>query len=105
MDAVHRYEGTVNKVMGDGIMALFGAPIAWRIMPFAPARGAGDPTRVAPLAEEARSLDGVDLRLRIGLNSGQVIAGDSTRGRGATPPSGFTSAWRSGWNRPLRPAE
>jgi len=28
MDAVHRYEGTVNQVMGDGIMALFGAPIA-----------------------------------------------------------------------------
>jgi len=28
MDAVHRYEGTVNQVMGDGIVALFGAPIA-----------------------------------------------------------------------------
>ena len=28
MEAVHRYEGTVNQVMGDGIMALFGAPLA-----------------------------------------------------------------------------
>ena len=37
MAAVHRYEGTVNQVMGDGIMALFGAPIAQKIMPCAPA--------------------------------------------------------------------
>ena len=37
MEAVHRYEGTVNQVMGDGIMALFGAPVAPRITPSAPA--------------------------------------------------------------------
>ena len=32
MEAVHRYEGTVNQVMGDGIMALFGAPLAWELL-------------------------------------------------------------------------
>jgi hypothetical protein len=37
MEAVHHYEGTVNQVMGDGIMALFGAPSPWRTMPSAPA--------------------------------------------------------------------
>ena len=36
MAAVHRYEGTVNQVIGDGIMALFGAPVAMNIMPRAP---------------------------------------------------------------------
>jgi class 3 adenylate cyclase len=36
MDAVHRYEGTVNQVMGDGIMALFGAPLAHEDLPCAP---------------------------------------------------------------------
>jgi class 3 adenylate cyclase len=35
MEAVHRYEGTVNQVMGDGIMALFGAPSRTRITPYA----------------------------------------------------------------------
>ena len=34
MEAVHRYAGTVNQVMGDGIMALFGAPLAGRLVPF-----------------------------------------------------------------------
>ena len=37
MDAVHRFEGTVNQVLGDGIMALFGAPLPMRTMPCAPA--------------------------------------------------------------------
>ena len=37
MEAVHRYEGTVNQVMGDGIMALFGAPWPTKIMRYAPA--------------------------------------------------------------------
>src|SRR5713226_5074126 len=37
MDAVHRYEGTVNQVLGDGVMALFGAPIAMKTTPYGPA--------------------------------------------------------------------
>ena len=74
MEAVHRYEGTVNQVMGDGIMALFGAPIAHedhavracyaalrmqeavRRMPRGAAGGRASPVRI-----------------RVGLNSGEVV--------------------------------
>ena len=74
MDAVHRYEGTVNQVLGDGIMALFGAPIAHedhaiRACYAALAMQAG----LATYAEEVRRAHGVVLQSRIGLNSGEVV--------------------------------
>ena len=74
MDAVHRYEGTVNQVLGDGIMALFGAPIAHedhaaRACYAALAMQAG----LATYAEEVRRAHGVALQSRIGLNSGEVV--------------------------------
>ena len=74
MDAVHRYEGTVNQVLGDGIMALFGAPIAHedhalRACYAALAMQAG----LATYAEDVRRVHGVVLQSRIGLNSGEVV--------------------------------
>ena len=48
MEAVHRYEGTVNQVMGDGIMALFGAPLAHDSAAIAVSRTAVILARVAP---------------------------------------------------------
>jgi len=74
MDAVHRYEGTVNQVMGDGIMALFGAPIAQEDHA---ARACYAALRmqdaVGRYAEELRREHGVDVQIRVGLNSGDVV--------------------------------
>jgi class 3 adenylate cyclase/tetratricopeptide (TPR) repeat protein len=74
MDAVHRYEGTVNQVMGDGIMALFGAPIAHEDHA---ARACYAALRmqesVNRYAEEAWHAHGVSVQIRVGLNSGEVV--------------------------------
>jgi class 3 adenylate cyclase/tetratricopeptide (TPR) repeat protein len=74
MDAVHRYEGTVNQVMGDGIMALFGAPIAQEDHA---ARACYAALRmqdaVGRYADELRRVHGVDVQIRVGLNSGDVV--------------------------------
>jgi class 3 adenylate cyclase/tetratricopeptide (TPR) repeat protein len=74
MDAVHRYEGTVNQVMGDGIMALFGAPLAQEDHA---SRACYAALRmhdaVSRYAEELRRAHGVDVQIRIGLNSGDVV--------------------------------
>ena len=81
---VHRYGGTVDKFTGDGIMALFGAPVSLEDHAFRACLAALDiQHELAALADEARSRDGIDLRLRIGLNSGQVIVGDIDSGPGS----------------------
>jgi len=74
MDAVHRYEGTVNQVMGDGIMALFGAPLAHEdhaVRACYAALSMKDSVR--RYADELRRTEGKDLRIRVGLNSGEVV--------------------------------
>jgi adenylate cyclase len=74
---VQRYGGTVDKFTGDGIMALFGAPTALEDHAFRACMAAMDIQREAQrLATEVTHCDGVTLELRIGLNSGQVIAGE-----------------------------
>ncbi|MGH7389248.1 MAG: adenylate/guanylate cyclase domain-containing protein [Candidatus Rokuibacteriota bacterium] len=74
MEAVHRYEGTVNQVMGDGIMALFGAPVAHEDHGvracYAALRMQG---AVGGYAGDLRRSQGVDVQIRIGLNSGEVV--------------------------------
>jgi class 3 adenylate cyclase/tetratricopeptide (TPR) repeat protein len=74
MEAVHRYEGTVNQVMGDGIMALFGAPIAHEDHAvracYAALRVLDS---VKEYAEEVRRSDGAVVQVRVGLNSGEVV--------------------------------
>jgi class 3 adenylate cyclase len=74
---VERYGGTVDKFTGDGIMAVFGAPAALEdhaIRACLAALGIQDEAK--RLAIDVRERDGVELQLRVGLNSGQVIAGD-----------------------------
>lgn len=74
---VHRYGGTVDKFTGDGIMAVFGAPVAMEdhaIRACLTALGIQD--EIKRLAIDVQGRDGVQLQLRVGLNSGQVIAGE-----------------------------
>ncbi len=74
MEAVHRYEGTVNQVMGDGIMALFGAPLAHEDHAVRACYAALDmQAALARYAEEVRRTHGVKVQIRIGLNSGEVV--------------------------------
>jgi class 3 adenylate cyclase len=74
---VQRYGGTVDKFTGDGIMAVFGAPVALEDHAIRACLAAlGVQEEVKRLAVDVRERDGVDLQLRVGLNSGQVIAGE-----------------------------
>jgi class 3 adenylate cyclase/tetratricopeptide (TPR) repeat protein len=74
MEAVHRYEGTVNQVMGDGIMALFGAPLAHEDHAVRACYAAlRMQDSVARYAEELRRSQGLDVQIRVGLNSGDVV--------------------------------
>src|SRR5262249_48082791 len=74
MEAVHHYEGTVNEVRGDGIMALFGAPLAHEDHAlracFAALRMQ---EAVKRYADEVRRSDGVRVQIRVGLTSGEVV--------------------------------
>ena len=106
---VQRYGGTVDKFTGDGVMAVFGAPVALEDHAFRPCLAALDiQTETERLAGDVRGADGIELQLRVGLNSGQVIAGEiGSAGLGytAVPES---SAWASAstmspatsWSRP-----
>ena len=74
---MQRYGGTVDKFTGDGIMAVFGAPVALEDHAFRACLAALEIQEEAKrLAVEVERRDGVDLRLRMGLNSGEVIAGE-----------------------------
>src|SRR5262247_959157 len=74
LEAVHRYEGLVNQVMGDGIMALFGAPVAHEDHA---ARACYSALRmqasVSRYAQELERTEGVGVRIRVGINSGEVV--------------------------------
>jgi len=74
MEAVHRYEGTVNQVMGDGIMALFGAPLAHEDHAVRACYAAlRMQESVAQYAQGVFRSHGVPLQIRVGLNSGEVV--------------------------------
>ena len=75
MDAVRRYEGIVNQVMGDGIMALFGAPHAQEDHAIRACYAAlGMQESVQRYSEAVRAAHGIEIRIRVGLNSGEVVA-------------------------------
>ena len=74
MDAVHRFEGTVNQVLGDGIMALFGAPIAHEDHALRACYAAlAMQAAMRTYTEEVRRVHGLEMRIRVGLNSGEVV--------------------------------
>jgi adenylate cyclase len=79
-EAVERADGTVDKFTGDGIMALFGAPVAREDHALCACRAALDMIRsVDALATELEA-DGIDLAVRIGINSGEVVVGSISEG-------------------------
>ena len=76
LNAVHRYEGTINQFLGDGVMALFGAPIAHEDHAH---RGLSAALAIQhelqPLAVDMRRMHGVDFSMRMGVNTGLVVVG------------------------------
>jgi predicted ATPase/class 3 adenylate cyclase len=76
MEAVHRYEGTVNHILGDGIMALFGAPLAHEDHAVRACYAAlRMQESVKRYASEIQRTRGVPIQIRVGLNSGDVVVG------------------------------
>ena len=74
IDAVHRYEGTVNSVLGDGIMALFGAPIAHEDHAVRACYAAlRMQESIARYSEEVQRTHGVPIMVRVGVNSGEIV--------------------------------
>jgi class 3 adenylate cyclase/predicted ATPase len=74
MEAVHRFEGTVNQVLGDGIMALFGAPLAHEDHALRACYAALTlQSAMREHTEAMRRAHGIELRIRVGLNSGEVV--------------------------------
>jgi adenylate cyclase len=84
---VQRFGGTVDKFTGDGVMAVFGAPVALEDHAIRACLAAlGIQAEAKRLAVDVQDRDGVELQLRVGLNSGQVIAGEIGSG-----PFGYTA--------------
>ena len=74
MAAVHRYEGTVNQIMGDGIMALFGAPLAHEDHAVRACYAAlAMQEAIRGYSAEVRRTHGVEVQIRVGLHSGEVV--------------------------------
>jgi len=76
MDEIHKYEGTINQFTGDGVMALFGAPVAHEDHAQRACYAALSVQRaMEDYADKVRKDFGVEFKMRIGLNSGHVIVG------------------------------
>ena len=74
MAAVHHYEGTVNQIMGDGIMALFGAPLAHEDHAVRACYAAlAMQEAIRGYSAEVRRTHGVEVQIRVGLHSGEVV--------------------------------
>jgi class 3 adenylate cyclase/tetratricopeptide (TPR) repeat protein len=76
MDEIHRYEGTINQFLGDGVMALFGAPIAHEDHAQRACQAAlAIRKALETYGEDLKNRYGIDFNMRIGLNSGPVVVG------------------------------
>jgi class 3 adenylate cyclase len=74
MESVHRFEGTVNQVLGDGIMSIFGAPIAHEDHAARACYASlAMQSAMHDYTEEVRSAHGIEMQIRVGLNSGEVV--------------------------------
>jgi adenylate cyclase len=76
-ECVTRFEGMVDKFTGDGVMALFGAPVALEDHARRACYAGLEMQRsITTYADQLRAADGIELALRVGINSGEVIVGD-----------------------------
>lgn len=76
VEVIYKYEGTIDKFTGDGLVALFGAPVAHENDPERAIRAALEMQTVAQAWQrEIKQVHGFDLQIRIGINTGPVIAG------------------------------
>ena len=76
MDEIHRYEGTINQFTGDGVMALFGAPVAHEDHAQRACHSALSIQKALEgYRDELRNRFGIDFKMRIGINSGPVVVG------------------------------
>jgi class 3 adenylate cyclase/tetratricopeptide (TPR) repeat protein len=76
MDEIHKHEGTINQFTGDGVMALFGAPVAHEEHAQRACHAAlAIRKAMEPYGEKIKQDCGVEFKMRIGLNSGHVIVG------------------------------
>src|SRR3989475_10800819 len=76
LNEVHRYEGTINQFLGDGVMALFGAPIAHEDHAHrALCAALAIQRELKPLADDVRRMHGVEFQMRMGINTGLVVVG------------------------------
>ena len=93
MESVHHYEGTVNQVMGDGVMALFGAPIGHEDHALRACYAAlRMQRRVNVYADELQRGGGTPVQIRVGLNSGEVVVRAIGSDLHISPPE--WSSWR-----------
>ncbi len=77
IEEIYKHEGTLDKIIGDGLMALFGAPVAHEDDPARAARAAlGMQAALRRVNEELELRLGISLKIRIGLNSGLVVVGN-----------------------------
>jgi class 3 adenylate cyclase len=76
LDEVHKYEGTINQFTGDGVMALFGAPLAHEDHAKRACYAAlGIQSAVKGFSEQIERKFGLEFKMRVGLNSGPVVVG------------------------------
>jgi adenylate cyclase len=102
---VARYGGTVSQFTGDGLMAVFGAPLALEDHALRACLAAlGIQEEAKRIASDVQRRNAVGLQIRIGLNSGAVIAGEIGSGALGYTSIGTRSAWLSAWSPSLRPA-
>ena len=77
IEPVYRYEGTLARLMGDAILAFFGAPIGHEDDPQRAVMAGLDIVRsIAPYREEVRNRWGLDFNVRVGINTGLVVVGE-----------------------------
>jgi class 3 adenylate cyclase len=103
---IYKREGVVNVLAGDGLMALFGAPVAHEDAPERAVKAAlAIREALEPLSTRLQAQHGVPLQVRIGINTGPVVVGQSaTTARWTSRPSATPRTWRRACRRRPHPA-